>query len=227
MNDPNTSQNRIIADKAEKEVMAAVGADIPGAFEKLVVLYQKRVYQIIYQMVGNREEAEDLTQELFLRLFKARKTYRPDHLLSTWIFTIAHNLAMNLIRDRRRTKTHLVQAPIGHGQTSRPGLADHTAISPEGTPSAQMRSLELSQVVQEAIQSLTEDQRLAIVLNKFEAMSYQQIAQIMGRSESAVKSILSRARTNLKDQLEAYLETGTRPSTTKKSQSPDAHGPVP
>lgn len=212
MHDPNTNHNRILADQAEKEVMAAVQADVSGAFEELVGLYQQRVYQVILQMVGNREEAEDLTQEVFLRVFKARKSYRPECFLSTWIFTIAHNLAVNQIRDRHRSATFSAQNLSIQGNSSQVGVLEWNAISPEGTPSSRMRSVELSQIVQEAIQTLTADQRLAIVLNKFEEMSYQQISQVMGRSETAVKSILTRARTNLKNQLEAYLESGLRPS---------------
>jgi len=217
MHDQNTNQNRILADLAEKEVMAAVQSDVSGAFEELVRLYQKRVYQVIHQMVGSREEAEDLTQELFLRVFKARKSYRPECLLSTWIFTIAHNLAVNQIRNRHRNKTLGSQNLPHQGDSSQLGVLELIAISTEGTPSARMRSVELSQIVQEAIQTLSADQRLAIVLNKFEEMSYQQISQVMGRSEPAVKSILTRARSNLKHQLEAYLESGLRPSSSASS----------
>ena len=221
MHDQNTNQNRILADLAEKEVMAAVQADVSGAFEELVRLYQKRAYQVIHQMVGSREEAEDLTQELFLRVFKARKSYRPECLLSTWIFTIAHNLAVNQIRNRHRNKAFGSQNLPLPGNSSQLGVLELNAISAEGTPSARMRSVELSQIVQEAIQTLSADQRLAIVLNKFEEMSYQQISQVMGRSEPAVKSILTRARANLKNQLEAYLESGLRPSSSASSLKSD------
>lgn len=212
MNAPNTSHSRLMMDLAEQQVMAAVQADTPGAFEKLVELYQKRVFHFILQLVGRREEAEDLTQDLFMKVFRTRKSYRPESRLSTWIFTIAHNLALNHLRSRHRSKTNLPKGLTGAGSTTHLLQPELNAVSPEGTPSAQMRTVELSQVVQEAIQTLGEDQRVAIVLNKFEEMSYEEIAQVMGRNVGAVKSLLVRARLNLKDQLEDYLSQGIRPS---------------
>lgn len=211
MGENNSIHRRLLADEAERQIMVAVQNDLPGSFEQLVSCYQSRVFQVLMQLVGRREEAEDLTQELFLRVFRARKKYRPDSKLSTWIFTIAHNLAMNSLRTRHRTKTRSSRGLAGAGTTTHLLAPELNAVSPGGTPSAQMRSVELSQVVQEAIQSLGEDQRMAIVLNKFEEMSYAEIAQVMDRSEFAIKSLLARARVNLKDQLEAYLESGIRP----------------
>lgn len=219
MSSSNTSHSRLMMDVADQQVMVAVQADTPGAFEKLVELYQKRVFHFILQLVGRREEAEDLTQDLFMKVFRTRKSYRPESRLSTWIFTIAHNLALNHLRSRYRSKTILPKGLAGAGSTAHMLQPELTAVSPEGTPSAQMRTVELSQVVQEAIQTLGEDQRVAIVLNKFEEMSYEEIAQVMGRNVGAVKSLLVRARLNLKDQLENYLNQGIRPST-KPGQPP-------
>lgn len=205
----NAGQSRLLTDLAEMQVMAAVAADVPGAFEKLVELYQKRVFQFTLQIVGRREEAEDLTQDLFFNVFRARKKYRPEARLSTWIFTIAHNLAMNQLRSRRGITTFTATTPQRDKNT--PGLKpEELAVSQEGTPSARMRRMELSEVVQEAILGLNEDQRVAIMLSKFEEMSYEEIAQVMGRNVPAVKSLLVRARLKLKDQLESYLSTGTR-----------------
>jgi len=87
---------------------------------------------------------------------------------------------------------------------------EERALAREGTPSAQMRSVELSDVVREALDVLGEDQKLAVLLNKFEDMSYADIAEVMGRSEAAIKSLLARARTHLREQLEPYLKTGQR-----------------
>jgi RNA polymerase sigma-70 factor (ECF subfamily) len=223
MNQGSLSQSRILSDPAEKEVMAAVSADVPGAFERLVELYQRRVLHVMTQLVGSRQEAEDLTQDLFLKVFRARKAYRPESRLSTWIFTIAHNLAINHLRSRKRSKVRTFQAGPETTDGDTAPLTDR-AVSAEGTPSARMRKLELAEIVQEALARLSEDQRMAILLNKFEEMSYAEIAQVMGRSESAVKSLLTRARENLKTRLEAYATHGIRPSlnqedseTTEKS----------
>ncbi|MFM7315311.1 MAG: RNA polymerase sigma factor [Isosphaeraceae bacterium] len=211
MSDQGPNSSKILVDLAEKQVMAAVMEDRPGAFEKLVELYQKRIYQFIFHMVKNREEAEDLTQELFLRVFRARHKYRPEARLSKWIFMIAHNLALNSIRSRKSRKGQMGRGLAGAGTTTHMLAPELNVVSPEGTPSAQMRSVELSQVVQESIFMLAEDQRVAIMLNKYEEMSYEEIAQIMGRTEASVKSLLFRARVNLKDHLEAYLNKGVRP----------------
>lgn len=203
------SRSRIASDQAETEVMAAVAQDVPGAFERLVALYQKRVFHVMTQLVGSAHEAEDLTQELFLKVFRARKTYRLDARVSTWIFAIAHNLAMNHLRSRIRSRVRPAPGQSESAADSSPGF-DAMANSREGTPSARMRKLELAEIVQQALASLGEDQRMAILLNKFEEMSYAEIAQVMGRSESAVKSLLTRARENLKLQLESYARFGER-----------------
>ena len=87
---------------------------------------------------------------------------------------------------------------------------EERALSRDGTPSAQMRQVELSDVVREALDVLGEDQKVAVLLNKFEDMSYADIAEVMGRSEAAVKSLLARARNHLREQLEPYLKTGQR-----------------
>jgi RNA polymerase sigma-70 factor (ECF subfamily) len=201
------SRSRIDSDRAETEVMAAVARDVPGAFERLVALYQKRVYHVMTQLVGSSQEAEDLTQELFLKVFRARKTYRIDARVSTWIFAIAHNLAMNHLRSRIRSR---VRPAAGRNDASNETTLGYAAAeaSREGTPSARMRTRELAEIVQQALATLGEDQRMAILLNKFEEMSYAEIAQVMGRSESAVKSLLTRARENLKLQLESYAKIG-------------------
>ena len=191
-------------------LMLQIRDDVPGAFEVLVERYQHRLVGVLTHLIGRVDEAEDLTQDVFLRIYRARKGYRPKAKFSTWLFTIANNLAMNHLgagtkpggRDgdggRRRALALGAQAARRAG----PG--------PRGTPSAQMRQVELSDVVREALDILGEDQKLAVLLNKFEDMSYADIAEVMGRSEAAVKSLLARARTHLREQLEPYLKTGQR-----------------
>jgi len=98
------------------------------------------------------------------------------------------------------------------------------ATSREGTPSARMRKLELAEVVQQALGRLGEDQRMAILLNKFEEMSYAEIATVMGRSESAVKSLLTRARENLKAQLESYARFGDHSAIAESGPEPGGAG---
>jgi RNA polymerase sigma-70 factor (ECF subfamily) len=196
------------------KLMLQVRDDVPGAFEVLVERYQHRLVGVLVHLIGRVEEAEDLTQDVFLRIYRARKGYRPKAKFSTWLFTIANNLASNHLRSKGRSPVARgVGDATGSGSASgsqaiRP--AEERALSREGTPSAQLRQVELSDVVREALDVLGEDQKVAVLLNKFEDMSYSEIAEVMGRSEAAVKSLLARARTHLRELLEPYLKTGQR-----------------
>ena len=189
------------------KLMLQVRDDVPGAFEVLVDRYQHRLHGVMAHLIGSREEAEDLTQEVFLRVYRTRKGYRPRAKFSTWLFTIANNLALNHLRGKGRNAT-VALASGGDSQELRP-TADRLP-SREVTPSTQMRKTELSDVVREALDELGEDQKMAVLLNKFEEMSYAEIAEVMGRSEPAIKSLLARARTNLRDRLESYLRAGVK-----------------
>ena len=193
-------------------LMLQIRDDVPGAFEVLVERYQHRLVGVLAHLVGRVDEAEDLTQDVFLRIYRARKGYRPKAKFSTWLFTIANNLAMNHLRGKGRNPARRRWGWAADGSGSQAGLRplEERALARDGTPSAQMRQVELSDVVREALDVLGEDQKLAVLLNKFEDMSYADIAEVMGRSEAAVKSLLARARTHLREQLEPYLKTGQR-----------------
>ena len=200
-------ERQLEARDPDVRLMIQVRTDVTGAFETLVERYQNRLVGILFHLVGNREEAEDLCQEVFLRIYKARKGYRARAKFSTWLFTIANNLALNHLRNKGRNPS----VPIGSGTNSQAVASiAHQLAGREGTPSAQMRQTELADLVREALAVLNEDQKLAVLLNKFEEMSYAEIADVMGRSPAAIKSLLARARNQLREQLEPYLLTGQR-----------------
>jgi RNA polymerase sigma-70 factor (ECF subfamily) len=157
----------------------------------------------MFHLVGNREEAEDLCQEVFLRIYKARKGYRPRAKFSTWLYTIANNLALNHLRKTGRNLSILFDKRAANSRACAP-IAQQL-IGREGTPSSQMRQAELADLVRAALSVLNEDQKVAVLLNKFEEMSYAEIADVMGRSQPAVKSLLARARNHLREHLEPYL----------------------
>ena len=205
-----TLEQQLEARDPDVRLMLQVRDDVPGAFEVLVDRYQHRLLGVMVHLVGRVEEAEDLTQEVFLRIYRARKGYRPRAKFSTWLFTIANNLALNHLRGKGRNPT--VALSSGSDDVERLGgpARRGARLAREGTPSAQMRKVELSDVVREALDVLGEDQKVAVLLNKFEDMSYAEIAEVMGRSEAAVKSLLARARNHLREQLEPYLKTGQR-----------------
>ena len=153
--------------------------------------------------------ADDLAQDVFLRVYRARHRYVPGSKFSTWMYTIAHNVAANALRGlARRREVNLVGRTSGE-QGADP--MDGAALAASGLmPTRQLEKAELGEVVKMAVMALSERQRMAVLLNKFEHMSYEEIAQVMELTPSAVKSLLSRARANLREVLDPYLQQGTR-----------------
>jgi RNA polymerase sigma-70 factor (ECF subfamily) len=184
-------------------LMLRVRADEPGAFEELVDRFQHRLLAVMRHLCGNADEAEDLAQEVFLRVYRSRKDYHPQAKFSTWLFTIANNLASNAFRRKQRRPAIQLEAhdsgPLG------PRPAENLLLDPAPGPDHRLDHDELARIVQQALGQLNERQRTAVVLNKFEDMSYQEISDIMGISTKAVKSLLSRARAELRERLKAYV----------------------
>jgi RNA polymerase sigma-70 factor (ECF subfamily) len=193
--------------------MLEVRAGNAAAFEELVLRYQDRLLTILEHLVGNHHQAEDLTQEVFLRVYRARKTYQPGAKFSTWLFRIAHHVALNALRDQgRRREVSLDRGPSPDlSGVSRTQLEEVAQASSGAIPARRLDRTELQEIVRSALDRLNDRQRLAVLLSKFEGMSYAEIAEVMGLSASAVKSLLSRARAALREVLEPYLETGTPP----------------
>jgi RNA polymerase sigma-70 factor (ECF subfamily) len=183
--------------------MLRVRSDEPGAFEELVERFQNRLLAIMHHLCGQAEEAEDLAQEVFLRVYRSRKDYHPQAKFSTWLFTIANNLAANAFRRRQRKPT--VNLEVHESGPLGPRPQEHLVYDRTPGPEQRLDRTELAVVIQKALTQLNERQRMAVVLNKFEDMSYQEIAEIMGISTKAVKSLLSRARTQLRDLLKEYV----------------------
>jgi len=182
-----------------------------AAFEELVIRYQGRLLTVLEHLVGNREQAEDLAQETFLRVFKARERYEPGAKFCTWLFTIANNAASNALRSKSRRKE--VGVPDrANTDTSTFGLDQMAKAASSLMPARVIDKAEAAQVVRQALETLGERQKMALLLSKFEGMSYQDIAEAMGLSVQATKSLLSRARVNLQRILSPYMEEGTRPT---------------
>ena len=200
-NTPSTPQ--FILDPDARLMMQVREGD-ESAFSELVEKYQDRVLAVLYNAVGQREEAEDLTQEVFLRVYRARHGYQPSAKFSTWIFTITNNLALNARRSRRGRRLIALRSRDSGPLGARP--QEQLAQAPGPTASGQMQSGEIAELVRQAVDKLEDRQRIAVLLNKFEDLGYAEIAQIMGTTPSAIKSLLSRARTNLREMLEPYLD---------------------
>jgi RNA polymerase sigma-70 factor (ECF subfamily) len=184
-------------------LMLCVRDDDPGAFEDLVGRFQNRLVAIMHHLVGNAEEAEDLAQEVFLRVYRARKKYHPRSKFSTWLFTIANNLALNSLRARQRKP--YVALPTSDSGPLGPRPAEQLVPDRGSGPTQKIQRQELAAQIRVALEGLNERQRMAVVLNKFEDMNYAEIAEVMALSVKAVKSLLSRARMNLRVALAGYI----------------------
>ncbi|MDO4586859.1 MAG: RNA polymerase sigma factor [Planctomycetia bacterium] len=186
------------------------------AFEELMNRNQTRVHSLLQNIVGNWQLAEDLTQEVFFRIYKARESYHPDALFSTWLFRIVHNLALNSLRNKNRHPELLFGGSIktqssSSSQSHQFAVEDLLLAQSSLMPTRQTDKKELRKIVQLAIESLGKRQRMALLLHRFEGMSYQEVADVMQLSAKAVKSLLCRARLNLKEILKPYVEEGRFP----------------
>lgn len=190
-------------------LMLRVRADEQGAFEELVQNYQHRLIAVMRHLVGSADEAEDLAQEVFLRVYRSRKKYKPKSKFSTWLFTIANNLALNALRTKQRKP--VVPLNVNDSGPLGPRPAEQLVRDTGDRPSGELRHAELVGVIQKALAGLNERQRMAVVLNKFEDMNYAEIAEVMDLTVQAVKSLLSRARTNLRLELQKYIYMDGQP----------------
>ena len=191
-------------------LMLAVQGDDASAFEELMYRFQGRVQSLFRHLIGNREIAEDLTQDVFLRVFRARKSYQPSAKFSTWIFAIANNVALNQLRHRRRKPE--TQFGSDANETFSPAVFDPAEVivaGSESMPARQLDKNELCEMVRLAIDALNERQRMAVLLNRFEGMNYAEIADVMQLSPQAVKSLLCRAHVQLRNLLQKYVQKGT------------------
>jgi RNA polymerase sigma-70 factor (ECF subfamily) len=193
--------------------MLEVRDDNAAAFEELVLRYQDRLLTILKHLLGNAENAEDLAQDVFLRVYRSRKSYVPSAKFATWLFTIANNVVLNAIRSRSRRHEHTLASRDSGPLGARP-LDVLATVSSSQMPTRQLDKAEARDVVRMAIEALPERQRMAVLLCKFEGLSYADIAAALELTPQAVKSLLSRARVNLREIIEPYLEHGQMPSKT-------------
>jgi RNA polymerase sigma-70 factor, ECF subfamily len=170
------------------------------AFETLVTRHQHSVVGTAAKMLGGTADAEDIGQQVFMRVWKHAARYQPSAKFTTWLMTITRNLVFNELRRRRRSQQ--VSMDADEGDTIRHQFVDEQAAA----PSEEMLDSELHEAIDSAIASLPEAQRLAIVLRRYEGMPYEEIAEVLKTSVPAVKSILFRARAELKARLKKYLE---------------------
>jgi RNA polymerase sigma-70 factor (ECF subfamily) len=176
-----------------------------AAFTELVEKYKQPVINLAYRTLRDLTEAEDLAQNVFVQVHKSAARYKSTAKFSTWLFTIARNLCLNEIRRRSRHPAESLDAPRSE-QEDQPlqQFEDKATASP---PESVLQG-ELAQQIDSALADLPENQRSAILLCRQEELSYEEIAEVLGCSLSATKSLIHRGRETLKERLKAYLRTG-------------------
>ena len=180
--------------------MRSVAAGDAHAFERLVNRHQKRILNFIFHFMGDLTDAEDLTQEVFLRVWKSAGAYKPEAKFTTWLYRIAANLCINRQRSLRIRKWFSMSEADSQQQESSEVFIDTAGVT-RTTPEDDLLQSELSQQVRKALDALPSSQRLTIVLKIYDGMTYLEISQILGRSVSAVDSLLIRAKKNLQKKL--------------------------
>jgi RNA polymerase sigma-70 factor (ECF subfamily) len=188
----NPSITPVDPPEPEIEWMVRIREGDMEALRLLIETHQARVIGTISKMLGSDAESEDLAQQVFIRIWKSAPRYQPTAKFTTWLFRITRNLVFNELRRKRH-------------------FADQTEETPEPTERAEkepdqvLLGEELQRAIQDAINRLPESQRMAIILRRYEEMPYEEIAKVMGTTVPAVKSILFRARAELRERLAKYL----------------------
>jgi RNA polymerase sigma-70 factor, ECF subfamily len=183
--------------RSDVQLMLDVKAGDEASFEILLHKYRSPLVNFLFRMVRDRATAEDLAQEVFLRVYKARAQYSPSAKFTTWLFRIATNLALNSVRDNRHRQMDVsIDAPL-----------EEDEAPPLQLPSREMRidehmvERDRAEFIRQKISALPEKQRVAVLLHKYEEMDYADIAKVLECSESALKSLLFRAYETLRVQL--------------------------
>jgi RNA polymerase sigma-70 factor (ECF subfamily) len=187
---------------SDAAVMLRVAAGDESSFNYLVEKYHRPMIHFLYRMVHNQSIAEELAQEVFLRVYRARDSYRAEARFTTWLYRIATNLAVNHARDtrlERTVQTVYLDAPDEETGTT-PDLADDE-------PSVEQSLLrkERMDAIRSHVMALPERQRMAVLMHKYQGMDYRQIGEVLKLSESATKSLLFRAYQTLRDKLKDFV----------------------
>lgn len=188
-------------DDPDVGLMLRVRDDDQVAFAELLDRYRARIFGHLFRMLSNRQDAEDLTQEVFLRLYRSRKRYQPRARFATWLFHITQNVARNAIRSRRRRPS--VQLDVLAGPSESP--AESMLFDRGEEPSRPVERAEVAAQVRAAVSTLVGRQRTAVVMHQLEDRTYNEVAARMDMSPEAAKSLLYRARNQLRECLAGFM----------------------
>jgi RNA polymerase sigma-70 factor (ECF subfamily) len=187
----------------DNELIEKIVAKDHSAFKALVDQYKDLVLNTCYNLIGNRQDAEDVSQEVFFQVYKKVKNFRGEAKISTWLYRIAVNRSLNFVRDNKRFRwlKSLSSLPEDKGQR-----AEEVPASDSDRPDVALEEKERNVIVQKAIDSLPGKQRAAFVLHKYEGLSYKEIAKILECTLSSVESLIHRAKSNLQRKLIHHLK---------------------
>ncbi len=191
---------------SDVDLMLALQGGDEAAFTELVTRHMRTIVNLTYRYLGNAADAEDLAQDVFLKVYRARDRYRPEAKFTTWVYRIAVNACLNEVRNRKNRPTFRAAPLLGGADDNAPAalVADDSAATPvEGAANNELR-----EQVRAAVDELPERQRMAIILNKFHGLGYEELAAALDLTVQAVKSLLTRARENVRTKIQPYLETG-------------------
>lgn len=191
--------------RERKEMRQPVASMKKPDFEEVIERYYDKVLNLAFRLMGDREEAHDLAQEVFIHAFQAYDRFRGESEVFTWLYRITVNLAKNRYKQLQREREHrweILEEIDEEEEETEPFEWEDTKLSPETL----LEQKELAEAIQKAIDELPEDQRVTLVLRDIEGLSYQEIARIQGCSVEAVKSRLFRARSTLRKKLKPFLE---------------------
>ena len=190
------------ADNGDADVMLRLKAGELECFEFLMNKYRRPIVHFMFRMVHNQAVAEEMAQEVFLRVYRARETYRAEARFTTWLYRIATNLAVNYARDTKNERT----APTIHLDEPDPetgSLHDVADVTP--TVEADLLRDERMKAIRAHVMALPERQRTAVLMHKYQEMDYKQIGAVLKLSESATKSLLFRAYQTLRERLKEFV----------------------
>lgn len=186
----------------EKDLITAIINNKTGSFQQLVEKYQTMVINTCYGFLHNYQDAQDVAQEVFVEVFKSIGKFRKEARLSTWLYRISANKSLNYIRDNKKRTWFQSLDDLFESEK----IVDNSNKSTE-TPQDIMESNEKADIINEAIDKLAKNQKIAFILYKFEDLSYKEIAEVMKISLSSVESLLFRAKKNLQKKLVNYYKT--------------------